>query len=128
MKVTAGIGAAAIYFAAAGCLKYSYVPLPDPPNNRIWLSGPFIRFGPSVAYIAVAPFDELADSDSHATQSPVTLYENEHPLGPTHSRHSDIATIGQGRFSHWKGVGIVFSASDNSDPNQNWKRYSILRL
>jgi hypothetical protein len=128
MKIAAALVAATVYFAVAGYLKSSYVPQPVPPNDRIWLTGPFTKFGASgAAFIATIPFDQLADGVDDRSRSPLVLYENEHPLGPAHSLHDDIAAIGQGRFSHWTGIGLVFSASDNSDPNANWKRYSIMR-
>ncbi len=118
--------AIAVYFAAAIFLKYTYVPVPELPENQIRLKGPFVKFGSSgVAYVAVDPFGHLADMPNDARRSPVTLYENELALGPPHSVHGDIAAFGQGRFSHWTVLGIVFSASDNSDPNYNGRRYSV---
>jgi hypothetical protein len=125
-KLMVAGAAIAFYFAAAIFLKYSYVPLPELPENQIRLKGPFIKFGSTgVAYIAAAPFGELADTGTDPTRSPVMLYENELPLGPPHSLHSDIAVIGHGRFSHWTVLGIVFSTSDNGDPNYNGRRYSV---
>ena len=120
------VAAIAIYFAAAIFLKYSYVPVPELPENQVRLKGPFTKFGSSgIAYVAAAPFGELADTPSDPRRSPVTLYENGLPLGPPHSLHGDIATIGHGRFSHWTGLGVVFSVSDNGDPNYNGRRYSV---
>lgn len=128
MNATTVVAVFALYFPVAIYLKYSYVPVPARSDARIGLVGPFARFGSSgVAYVASVPFDELADSADNAERSPVILYENGIPLGPAHSLHADIAKIGHGRFSHWRGIGIVFSASDNSNPNVNWKHYSILR-
>jgi hypothetical protein len=72
MKLTAAVAVISGYFAVASYLKYSYVPRPDPPSNRIWLNGPFIRFGSSgTAYVAATPFDQLADSvdDKNTLQS-----------------------------------------------------------
>jgi hypothetical protein len=50
--------------------------------------------------------------------------------------HDDIRALGGGRYSHWIGSdqgtpdgvlesSLYFSASDNSDPNENGRRYSI---
>ena len=44
--------------------------------------------------------------------------------GPAHSQEGDIRTQGAGRFSHW-GTVVIFSASDNSDPNTNGHRYTV---
>ena len=125
---TAVVAVFAMYFPVAIHLKHSYVPVPARSNTRIGLVGPFERFGSSgAAYVASVPFDDLADSSDATERSPIVLYENGIPLGPAHSWHADIAKIGHGRFSHWRGIGIVFSASDNSNPNVNWKHYSISR-
>ena len=53
------------------------------------------------------------------------LTENGRPLGPGGALHEDIRQMGQGRYSHWGGH-LYFSASDNSDPNMNGRKY-ILR-
>jgi hypothetical protein len=78
------------------------------------------------AYRASLPqFDELADTPEQVERSPIILYENDRPLGPAHTYHQDIVDLGGGRYSHWSGLGLVFSTSDGSNPNQNWKRYSV---
>jgi SAM-dependent methyltransferase len=45
-------------------------------------------------------------------------------VGPPHSVHQAIRQTGGGRFSHW-GYELYFSASDNSNPNSNGKRYRV---
>ena len=62
------------------------------------------------------------NSDANLARSRFTIYESDHPLGPPHSNHVDIAAVGHGRFSHWEGV-IVFSSSDNTNPNSNGRTY-----
>lgn len=127
-KLIAGLAGAAMYFAAAIYLKASYVPMPKPPGGATGLQGRFERFGGSAfAYVARVPFEELADSDTDSSRSPIILFENDRALGPAHSSHADIGAIGRGRFSHWKGIGVVFSTSDNSNPNFNGRRYSIVQ-
>jgi hypothetical protein len=66
----------------------------------------------------------LADRDEARSSSPLRLYENDAPLGPPHAPHFDIRNRG-GAYSHWKGE-LYFSTSDNSDPNQNGRRYEIV--
>ncbi|MGM4872115.1 hypothetical protein AB7645_12910 [Bradyrhizobium sp. 956_D2_N1_5] len=93
---------------------------------------PFAKFdGDGQAYQAsteyIASLDQLADSADEAARSPIVIYENEKPLGPAHSSHEDINKIGGGRFSHWRGIGIIFSASDATNPNTNGRRYTIVR-
>jgi len=43
-----------------------------------------------------------------------------------HAIHGDIAKQGNGRYSHW-GNSLVFSASDNSDPNTNGRSYWVVQ-
>ncbi|WP_214225524.1 pectate lyase [Pedobacter sp. B4-66] len=63
------------------------------------------------------------DSNSAPTQSILRLYENGVEIGPAHSIHDDIRNVGKGRFSHW-GSTVIFSASDNSDPRTNGRKYT----
>ena len=67
----------------------------------------------------------LADRDDARSSSPLRLYENDALLGPPHAPHFDIRNRGGGAYSHWKGE-LYFSTSDNSDPNQNGRRYEIV--
>lgn len=69
-------------------------------------------------------FGTQADSSAAPTVSKLRIYENGVELGPAHSRHDDIATKGQGRFSHW-GENLYFSASDNSNPLTNGRSYTF---
>jgi len=65
----------------------------------------------------------VSDCSEAPRRSLLMLYENGEPLGLSHSLHDHIAKYGKGRFSHW-GDYLLFSASDNSDPNGNNKRYT----
>lgn len=69
-------------------------------------------------------FGTQADSSAAPTVSKLRIYENGVELGPAHSRHDDIATKGQGRFSHWVD-NLYFSASDNSNPLTNGRSYTF---
>ncbi|WP_354096255.1 hypothetical protein [Bradyrhizobium sp. RT10b] len=110
----------AVYFPVALYLHYSYVPSPDPPKAAN-LSGPFRKID-ATAYQALAPkLDALADVDYGPTRSTIVLLENGRPLGPAHTPGRVI----NGSYSHWRGAGIIFSASDNSDPNTNGRTYSV---
>ena len=81
------------------------------------------------AYAMSASFGTPADNSSNPTRSLLRLIENGVELGPAHSAHDDIRTLGAGRFSHWSGTGganeaVRFSASDNTDPRTNGRVYS----
>jgi hypothetical protein len=63
----------------------------------------------------------LSDAESI---SRIQLYENELPLPHGHTyNHDVIRTEGSGAYSHWSGT-IYFSATDNSDPRSNGRRYT----
>lgn len=100
---------------------------PTPPTGKIVvrIRRPFETFAGS--YMAVAhdldALEEFADDQNNRRRSQVLLYEGDRALGPAHSIHNYISLIGEGRYSHWKTQGMVFSASDNSDPNTNGRPY-----
>jgi hypothetical protein len=73
-------------------------------------------------YFLTENFGFPGDSGGAATRSSLRLYEGSTPLGPAHSVHDDIRTVGRGRFSHW-GNALFFSASDNTDPRANGRSY-----
>ncbi|MGV3705486.1 MAG: pectate lyase family protein [Arcticibacter sp.] len=63
------------------------------------------------------------DSPDQPQESLVRIYENGVEIGPAHSLHQDIRALGEGRFSHWGG-NVYLSASDNSDPRTNGRKYT----
>lgn len=65
-----------------------------------------------------------SDSNDDPQRSSLILFEDGRPLGPAHSLHESIWTKGGGAYSHW-GDSVVFSASDNSDPRTNGRRYEV---
>ena len=54
--------------------------------------------------------------------STLHLFENGKELGRTHAPHVNIRGKGSGRFSRWNTT-LYFSASDNSDPRTNGRKY-----
>jgi predicted O-methyltransferase YrrM len=75
------------------------------------------------AWHAFVGHDPLADDVSGNT-SPLELFEDDRPLGPSHMVHDTIRKAGLGGYSHWRGE-LYFSTSDNSCPQTNGRRYSI---
>jgi len=73
-------------------------------------------------FVADMPEHLLSDGES---ASRLRLYEDDRELGPAHSPHDKIRAVGQGRYSHW-GPQLYFSASDNSDPRSNGRRYRVV--
>lgn len=128
MKWLGGIAIVVLSFFISLWIMNYFSP-PCPQGERVALRGPYQKFpAPGVAYIASLPsWDALSDSSDNPTRSNVAVCESNRLLGPTHSIHQEIAEKGQGRFSHWKAVGFVFSSTDNSDPNLNGRQYWAVR-
>lgn len=63
------------------------------------------------------------DSGSQPTISTLKVFENGKELGPAHSNHAEIRSLGKGRYSHWLN-SLYISASDNSDPRTNGRKYT----
>ncbi len=75
-------------------------------------------------YIASMDFGEEGDKFTN-NGSMLMLYEDGKPLGPAKSAHKDIREKGEGRFSHWTREHLYMSASDNSDPRTNGRKYEV---
>jgi hypothetical protein len=122
----------AIYLPVALYLKGSYVPVARPQGEIVEPLGGIRHvegFGYKASTLVLMKYE---DTDTDNQRSPVILYENLTPLGPAHCTHSDIQEIGLGRYSHWGDdpksgwrqiSGMLFSASDNSDPRTNGRHY-----
>jgi hypothetical protein len=75
-------------------------------------------------YISLPEHASSSDSMKNPSVSTLQLFEDGKKMGPAHSGHDDIRKLGMGRYSHW-GEGVLFSTTDNSNPNTNKKIYSI---
>lgn len=69
--------------------------------------------------------DVPSSDSSDPRRSTLELYENGHRLGPGNSDHATIELLGRGCFSFWMET-LLFSTSDNSDPNSNGRQYDIV--
>ncbi|SDJ60461.1 Pectate lyase [Pedobacter sp. ok626] len=76
------------------------------------------------AYAVYRDFGTTGDSNTQPTISTLRVFEDGKELGAAHTKHADIASIGKGKFSHW-GNGLIFSASDNTDPRKNGRKYTF---
>ena len=130
IAISAAIYAA--YLSVALWLGRNYVPVEMPRGKMVEPIGN-IKHIEGFAYQAHTPLlIRYADDDPGNQRSPIVLYENLTPLGPPHSVHADIQEIGHGRYSHWNDNpksgwrsirGVLFSASDNTDPRTNGRHY-----
>lgn len=95
------------------------------------LRPPFIASGGVAWHIqlsfdpALTALERRCDDVGHPQRSPLQLHEDGKPLGPAHAIHHSVAEDGAGRYSHWTGNTLIFSASDNSDPNTNGRDYRV---
>lgn len=81
------------------------------------------------AYLATVLFPgAIPDDERSRNRSTLQLYEDGKRLGPQHISSDDIAREGKGLYLFWRadsGKAIVFSTSDNSDPNTNGRTYRV---
>ena len=88
------------------------------------LDGPF-HPAQGFCWVARLPSPVPRGDQSGSLRSSVVLVEGTQALGPAHVLHADIRAHGRGRYSHWE-AGLYFSTSDNTDPNTNGRRYTIV--
>jgi hypothetical protein len=95
-----------------------------PFSPSVLLPGPFTREKGFAWQISLEGLSRFADNEEYPHRSMLSLLENGMPLRGAHAPLDEIRNVGQGRFSHWKDA-ILFSTSDNSDPNQTGRRYDL---
>jgi hypothetical protein len=106
-------------------------PVDDQPR-RLRLLPPFVADTGKAWQVSLSlsplfsELNGLGDDLDHLERSPLRLSEDGAPLGPPHARHLAIRQHGGGRYSHWAlGHVLLFSTSDNSDPNANGREYCV---
>src|SRR3954447_22255506 len=110
LRVLGGAFVIIVAFWVAGFALHYFVPFCPRDFPAFELKRPFQKYGAGgAAYIAAAP---SLQSDGDTSESPARsthlVCENRFALGPAHSLHTDIATKGNGRFSHWSADGFIF--------------------
>lgn len=86
------------------------------------------NYQPEQGHCYLAPLPQLTElSDSSAGIKEDLLFFEEAELLPAHRSHDEIRTQGRGACSLWNGH-LYFSATDNSDPNANGRRYRYLDI
>lgn len=74
--------------------------------------------------IELPRFAGVADNGDTPARSPLQVFENETPLPIPHAAHDEIRLQGGGRYSHWGNL-LLFSTTDNSNPNSNGRVYKF---
>lgn len=95
-----------------------------PQGQSFLLKRSFNGWG-GFSYTAAAAVPGPPDDSDAPTRSKYVLCEDDTLLGPAHSDHGSIAKVGGGRFSHWTS-GVIFSTSDNTNPNTNGRAYRLV--
>ena len=93
------------------------------PFQSTRLSGPFVNEGGFAWICAMPQFAEFADCLADPYRSNLRLDEDGQAMSP-HSEHDCIRNNGGALFSHWNDC-LIFSTTDNSDPNLNGREYSF---
>jgi 2-polyprenyl-3-methyl-5-hydroxy-6-metoxy-1,4-benzoquinol methylase len=70
---------------------------------------------------------DLADREEMPTCSDLRIFEDGKQLSFAHAPRITIQKSGAGRYSHWHDK-LYFSTSDNSNPNDNGRHYTIRYL
>ena len=94
-------------------------------NGAISISLIGIKSDGGYAYKLGYQLPKSGDLQTDPTCSKLILFENGIELPTPHANHQNIRDYGQGQYSHW-GDELYFSASDNSNPLLNGKKYSYI--
>src|SRR5215217_1254539 len=114
-----------------GCTEYLFCNL---QHNQQWrsinerrrlipLDRPFTQSSGSAFVAHIPQYEAKSDSGEEPRRSRLMVWEDNRMLGLAHSLHDHISRFGGGRFSHY-GPNLYFSASDNTDPNNNGRTYT----
>jgi hypothetical protein len=76
------------------------------------------------SFVCELPANVSGDTEQTPAISGAEVFEDGKSLGPPHTEHELIRTLGRGRYSHW-GRHLYFSTSDNSDPRTNRRSYRL---
>ena len=85
---------------------------------------PIGRIAQDSGYCYVARTGRYFLSSHKRPSTAVVLEDGKLLPGPANSSHQEIRALGAGRYSFWH-KSIYFSATDNSDPRKNGRRYEF---
>lgn len=95
------------------------------------LTGAFTAQGKTGYSTKLQEYSEIADSPAEPRRSALLLWEDGKALSYPHGIPGDINHYGHGRYRHYcmKAMNkmlprLLFSTSDNSDPNTNGRKYT----
>jgi len=121
-KLALGFGSLGIPFFVTLTLLNYFQPLCPAEGQRTSLLPSFSKVN-GHAYAVM--LDTFGDTIENLRGSQLLVCEDKFLLGPAHAILGDIIGSGRGRFLHWQ-TQLVFSSSDNTDPNSNGRSYMIV--
>jgi len=120
VNVRAGEGCTEFLFCRSNAERWQGI---EKARKLVPVRGPF-RHHLELSYAFDIPeLADQSDDESNTRRSRLMLYEDGIPLGFAHSEIYEVHTHGRGRFLHQRG-SVYFSASDNSNPNENGRSYA----
>jgi hypothetical protein len=96
-----------------------------PKGQIIGLTPPFLQMEGYAYRVPLPKLANIADTATNLARSPAVLCESDYRTGPGHRPYAEIIEKGYGRFMHYED-DLVFSSSDNSNPNSNGRRYTVV--
>jgi hypothetical protein len=125
VKAIAALGViAASFFVTLWVMDYLGPSCPQ--GKATALARPFNKISGFSYVTELSQLESVADLSETPRRSNLLVCENNNLLGPMHTGHAEIAKDGHGRYSHWS-KNLIFSASDNTDPNTNGRTYSVVQ-
>lgn len=119
LRIQTGRGNTQYLFRPRGARNSWSVPLAQRVLHP--LAPPFKRVARHV-WQATVPQDIPHDTKSAPFSSPLRLMENDAVWGFAHCHRPALEAFGMGRYRHEAGK-LLFSTTDNSDPNTNGREY-----
>src|SRR5262245_12881521 len=96
-----------------------------PNGQAIGLSPPISQLEGYAYKVTIPQLSDFGDTAERAMRSPTVVFEVDYRMGPGHTPFLEVIQTGAGRFSHYNDL-VIFSSSDNTDPNSNGRRYKIV--
>jgi hypothetical protein len=93
-----------------------------PKGDKVELKAPYKKMEGYAFRVPAPSLAGVGDTDTEMRRSPVVMCEDDKTIGPPHTPFAEIVRLGLGRFSNYRAE-VVFSSTDNSNPNSNGRRY-----
>ncbi|RZL51222.1 MAG: hypothetical protein EOP00_00335 [Pedobacter sp.] len=119
------IAIAVLFLMLFACKKGKEASPSPKANEMVSISLIGLKSDGGYAYKIGFNLPVTGDVENNPTCSKLILFENGVELPTPHSNHQSIRDFGQGQYSHW-GTELYFSASDNTNPLLNGRKYSYI--